>query len=84
LRNTIVRHVQNGNGNRIPIIRKDAHHPNLATNQALTLILILVHFFSIPAYDWAGLIYGGTASNTFAADPHKTKNMACNRLSRRL
>jgi hypothetical protein len=50
LRNTVVRHVQNGDRDRIPIIRKDAHHANLATEKAQA------HFFSIPTYDWAGLI----------------------------
>ncbi|MNN40762.1 hypothetical protein D3C81_1548480 [compost metagenome] len=57
LRHTIVRHVQHGHRDRIPVIREDAHHANLATKQALAFILVLVHFFSIPTYDWAGLMY---------------------------
>jgi hypothetical protein len=54
LSHTVVGHIQYGHGNRIPVIRKDAHHANLATNQALALIL--VHFFSIPTCDWVGLM----------------------------
>src|SRR5690606_34407702 len=53
LRHAIVRHVEHGHRDRNPVIREDAHHPNLATQEAL----VLVHFFSIPAYDWAGLMY---------------------------
>jgi Zn/Cd-binding protein ZinT len=49
LRNTVVRYVQHGHRDRVPIIREDAHHANLATEEAKA------HFFSIPTYDWAGL-----------------------------
>ncbi|CUI06795.1 hypothetical protein BN2497_8367 [Janthinobacterium sp. CG23_2] len=31
---TVVRHVQNGDRDRVPFIRKDAHHSNLATEKA--------------------------------------------------
>jgi hypothetical protein len=34
LRNTVVRHVEHGDRNRIPFIREDAHHSNLATEEA--------------------------------------------------
>jgi hypothetical protein len=34
LRNTVVRHVQHGDWDRIPVIREDAHHANLATEKA--------------------------------------------------
>ena len=34
LRNTVVRHVQHGDRDRVPFIRKDAHHSNLATEKA--------------------------------------------------
>jgi hypothetical protein len=75
LSHTVVGHVQHGNGDRAPVIREDAHHANLATNQALALIL--VHFFSIPACDWAGLMlcYLTTGS---------AKNKAGLKLSRQL
>src|SRR6185437_14121169 len=33
LRHTVVRHVQHSNRNRIPVIREDAHHTNLATKK---------------------------------------------------
>jgi hypothetical protein len=49
LRNTVVRYVQHGDWDRIPVIGEDAHHTNLATEEAKA------HFFSIPTYDWAGL-----------------------------
>jgi hypothetical protein len=47
---TVVRHVQHGNWDRVPVIREDAHHANLATEKAQA------HFFSIPTYDWAGVV----------------------------
>jgi hypothetical protein len=34
LRNTVVRHVEHGNWDRVPVIREDAHHTNLATEKA--------------------------------------------------
>jgi hypothetical protein len=49
LRNTVVRYVHHGDWDRIPVIGEDAHHTNLATEEAKA------HFFSIPTYDWAGL-----------------------------
>ena len=49
LRNTVVRYVDHGDWDRIPVIGEDAHHANLATEKAKA------HFFSIPTYDWAGL-----------------------------
>jgi hypothetical protein len=40
LRNTVVRYVQHGDWDRIPVIGEDAHHTNLATEKAKA------HFFS--------------------------------------
>src|SRR5690606_5985964 len=54
LRHAVAGYVQYGHRDGNPVVRIDAHHAHLATNQALALIL--VHFFSIPAYDWAGLM----------------------------
>jgi hypothetical protein len=34
LRNAVVGHVQHGDWDRIPIIREDTHHANLATEEA--------------------------------------------------
>jgi hypothetical protein len=34
LRNTVVRHVEHGYRDRVPFIREDAHHANLATEKA--------------------------------------------------
>jgi hypothetical protein len=34
LRNTVVRYVQHGDRNRIPFVRENAHHTNLATEKA--------------------------------------------------
>src|SRR5471030_919812 len=50
LRNKVVRYVQHGDRDRIPFIRENAHHTNLATEEAYA------HFFSIPTCDWAGLV----------------------------
>jgi hypothetical protein len=49
LRNTVVRYVNHGDWDRVPVIGEDTHHANLATEEAKA------HFFSNPAYDWAGL-----------------------------
>ncbi|UUZ52114.1 hypothetical protein LP420_17150 [Massilia sp. B-10] len=62
LRNTVVRHVEHGNWDRVPVIREDAHHTNLATEKAQA------HFFSIPTCDWAGLMFNYQVKDRFKKD----------------
>ena len=67
LRDTVVRHVEHGDRDRIAVIREDTHHANLATEKAQA------HFFSIPTYDWAGVVELLKKYGQKKTDPYRSR-----------